>query len=50
MPKVYVDVLEIWDDSKIAKGIPTKKKEMELKTQMYKDCILGSVNGNGWKS
>ena len=50
MPKVYVDVLEIWDDSMIAKGIPTKKKEMEIKTQMYKDCILGSVFGKGWEA
>ena len=50
MPKVYVDVLEKWDDSMIAKGIPMKMKELKIKTQMYKDCILGSVFKEGWKT
>ena len=37
MPKVYVDVLEIWEASKFAKGIPIKIKELKISTEMYKD-------------
>ena len=50
MLKVYVYVLEKCDDSMIAKGIPMKMKELKIRTQMYKDCILGSVIGDTWKS
>ena len=49
MPKVYVDILEKWEDSKIAKGIPKKVKELQLNTEMYEECILSSFQGKEWK-
>ena len=45
MPKVYVDILEKWEDSKIAKGIPKKAKELQLKTEMYEECIFSAFKG-----
>ena len=49
MPKVYVDILEKWEDSMIAKGIPKKVKELQLNTEMYEECILSAFQGKEWK-
>ena len=49
MPKVYVDILEKWEDSMIAKGIPKKVKELQLNTELYEECILSAFQGKEWK-
>ena len=49
MPKVYVDILEIWEYSKIAKGIPSKVKQLQLNTKIYEELFFQhskEKNGN----
>jgi hypothetical protein len=49
MPKLYVDILEEWEDSMITKGIPKKIKELQLNTELYEECILSAFKGEEWK-
>ena len=49
MPKLYVDILEKQEDSKIAKGIPKKVKELQLNTELYEECILSAFQRKEWK-